>query len=104
MFTESSITSFSLRDTGLVALADLPTISNRTALKGSASFLDVLFLAPGIHRQNVASDVNGWELSTAGAMNYQIRIPYREPSGHQLSPDSGKAKLSRKCPNYTTRN
>jgi hypothetical protein len=76
MFTKSSVTSFSLSAAGLVALADLSTIAQRTALKGSASFLDVLFLAPGIHRQNATSNVLGGEFPAAGAMTsgYVFRI------------------------------
>ena len=61
---------------GLVALADLATISKRTALTGSASILDILFLAPGIHTQQEASNVNGGELPTTAAMTtgYVFRI------------------------------
>ncbi|KAF8509245.1 hypothetical protein JB92DRAFT_523050 [Gautieria morchelliformis] len=76
MFTKTSIKGFSLSTAGLIALADLSTIAHRTALKGSASFLDVLFLAAGIHRQNTASNVHGGELPAAGAMTtgYAFRI------------------------------
>ena len=76
MFTTSSISGLSLNAAGLVALADLATISERTALTGSASFLDVFVLAPGIHRQQAASQVNGGELPITGAMTsgYVFRV------------------------------
>ncbi|KIP09001.1 hypothetical protein PHLGIDRAFT_506217 [Phlebiopsis gigantea 11061_1 CR5-6] len=68
MFTQFSIRGVSLDAAGLVALADLKSIAIRTALTGSASMLDILFLAPGIHCQRDASEVNGGEHPTAGAM------------------------------------
>ena len=76
MFKRSSITGISLDAAGLVALADLSTIAQRTALTGTASFLDVFILAPGIHRQQAASEVNGGELPITGAMTtgYVFRI------------------------------
>ncbi|KAF7796043.1 hypothetical protein EIP86_007213 [Pleurotus ostreatoroseus] len=75
-FNKSSITGISLDAAGLVALADLTTIKQRTALMGSASFLDVLFLAPGIHTQQEAYNVNEGELPVTGAMTsgYVFRI------------------------------
>lgn len=62
---------------GLVALADLKTIQNRTALTGSASALDLLFLAPGIHCQQSAEEVNGGEYPLTGQLNgghYVFRV------------------------------
>ena len=53
---------------GLVALADLRTIQNRTALTGSSGPLDVLFLAPGIHCQQDAEEVNGGERPETGML------------------------------------
>jgi hypothetical protein len=50
MFGSTSISGISLDAAGLVALADLNTIAQRTAIVGSASLLDCLVLAPGIHR------------------------------------------------------
>ncbi|KLO17093.1 hypothetical protein SCHPADRAFT_179901 [Schizopora paradoxa] len=65
-----------LNAAGLLALADLPTISHRTVLSGSASLFDVLILAPGIHRQQASSELNGGELPITGAMTtgYVFRI------------------------------
>ncbi|KDQ57953.1 hypothetical protein JAAARDRAFT_252760 [Jaapia argillacea MUCL 33604] len=76
MFNTSSITGVHLEASGLVALADLRTIAYRTALTGSASIFDILFLAPGIHCQQAASEVNGGEYPAAGALTngYVFRI------------------------------
>jgi hypothetical protein len=61
---------------GLIALADLSTIAERTALTGCASIFDTLFLSPGIHKQQAAAEVNGGELPATGAMTtgYVFRI------------------------------
>lgn len=76
MFNISAISGISLDAAGLVALADLATISERTALTGTASFFDILLLTPGIHRQQAASEVNGGELPITGAMTsgYVFRV------------------------------
>lgn len=63
-----SITAISLDAAGVIALADLTTIAERTALTGSASLLDILLLTPGIHLQQKASEINGGELPSTGAM------------------------------------
>ncbi|KIP07599.1 hypothetical protein PHLGIDRAFT_127552 [Phlebiopsis gigantea 11061_1 CR5-6] len=62
---------------GLVALADLKTIQNRTALTGSASVSDMLLLAPGIHCHQSAEEVNGGEYPVTGQLNgghYVFRV------------------------------
>ncbi|GJE93696.1 hypothetical protein PsYK624_098570 [Phanerochaete sordida] len=76
MFTKLSIAGIELDAAGLVALADLDTIARRTALTGSASFLDVLFIAPGIHCQQEATNVNGGEYPETAAMHngYVFRV------------------------------
>ena len=76
LLNKESLTGISLEAAGLVALADLSTIKERTALVGSVSLLDILFLAPGIHTQQEASNVNGGELPVTGAMTtgYVFRI------------------------------
>ncbi|KAF7796042.1 hypothetical protein EIP86_007212 [Pleurotus ostreatoroseus] len=73
---EDFITGIELDSAGLVALADLSTIKQRTALMGSACVFDVLLLAPGIHTQQDATGVNGGELPQAGALTngYVFRI------------------------------
>ncbi|KAH9911197.1 uncharacterized protein B0H18DRAFT_1171057 [Fomitopsis serialis] len=74
--TKNSITGISLDSAGLIALADLSTISERTALIGTSWYIDMLFLAPGIHTQQKASEVNKGELPAAAAMHsgYVFRI------------------------------
>ena len=76
MFTKVSIRGVQLDAAGLVALADLRTIARRTALIGSASSLDVLYLAPGIHCQQAASEINGGEYPPSCSMRtgYVFRI------------------------------
>ena len=68
--------SFKLQALGLVALADIKTITNRTALISSASYLDILFLAPGIHCQQTSSEINHGEYLTTGALTsgYVFRV------------------------------
>ena len=53
--------NLSLDSNGLIALADLGTIAQRTALTGGASFLDTFLLCPGIHRQQTATELNKGE-------------------------------------------
>ena len=67
LLNKDSLTGISLQAAGLVALIDLSAIQRRTALVGSASLLDVLFLAPGMHTQQEASNVNGGELPMTAA-------------------------------------
>ncbi|KZV75940.1 hypothetical protein PENSPDRAFT_646741 [Peniophora sp. CONT] len=76
ILSKSSITNISLDSAGLIALADLATVSERTALIGTSWYLDALLLAPGLHRQQDASNVNRGELPVAGAMTsgYVFRI------------------------------
>lgn len=58
----------SLDAAGLVVFANLSTIGQRTALTGSSTLLDALFLCPGIHRQQNATNMNGSEYPAAAAM------------------------------------
>ncbi|KAJ3555299.1 hypothetical protein NM688_g2656 [Phlebia brevispora] len=73
---KTSIAGVALDSAGLVALADLSLIKQRTALMGSASYFDIFFLAPGIHTQQDCTGVNGGELPYAGDMknDYVFRI------------------------------
>lgn len=66
----------SLDAAGLVALADLSTIARRTALTGNSSLLDIFVLAPGLHRQQNAPDLNGGEYPACAAMTsgYVFRV------------------------------
>lgn len=59
LLSKEPIPGLSLSAAGLVALADLHTVANRTALKGTSSWLDALVLAPGLHYQQAADGVAG---------------------------------------------
>ncbi|KAK0184780.1 hypothetical protein F5146DRAFT_1168801 [Armillaria mellea] len=76
MFKKSSISGITLESAGLVALADLPTVAVRTALMGTASWLDILVLAPGMHQQQSADEVNRGEFPQTGSLTngYVFRI------------------------------
>ncbi|KAL4870422.1 hypothetical protein BDV12DRAFT_184443 [Aspergillus spectabilis] len=65
-----------LNSAGLLALADLRSIAKWTAVTGSSSFLDVLFIAPGIHQQQAAGELNRGEYPPTGAMTtgYVFRV------------------------------
>lgn len=63
-----AIPAVSLDASGLIALADITTIAKHTALNGTSSFLDLLVLCPGIHRQQYAADLNGGELPPTAAL------------------------------------
>ncbi|KAG7443745.1 uncharacterized protein BT62DRAFT_981914 [Guyanagaster necrorhizus] len=69
MFKNSFISGrVTLEAAGLVALADLSTVAMRTALTGTASYIDALVLAPGMHQQQSADEVNRGETPITGAM------------------------------------
>ncbi|KAK1475867.1 hypothetical protein CABS01_15573, partial [Colletotrichum abscissum] len=67
VLSKEPIPGLSLSAAGLVALADLQTIANRTALTGTSSWFDALVLAPGLHYQQAADSVAG----TSGAVTAQ---------------------------------
>ncbi|KAK0219189.1 hypothetical protein IW262DRAFT_1231105, partial [Armillaria fumosa] len=71
-----SISGITLESAGLVALADLPTVAVRTALMGTAPWLDVLVLAPGMHQQQSADEVNRGEFPKTGSLTngYVFRV------------------------------
>ncbi|PBK83035.1 hypothetical protein ARMGADRAFT_1137875, partial [Armillaria gallica] len=48
--------------------ADLPAIAVRTVLMGMASWLDILVLAPGMHQQQSASEVNHGKFPKTGPL------------------------------------
>ncbi|KAK0244893.1 hypothetical protein EDD85DRAFT_215465 [Armillaria nabsnona] len=62
--------------TALIALADLPLVTVRTAHSGTASYCDALVLAPGMHQQQSASEINCGEFPITGAMTsgYIFRV------------------------------
>ena len=49
--------TLALSASGVLALADLNTIAQRTAITGGASWIDTLLLAPGIHYQQAADEL-----------------------------------------------
>ncbi|KAK0197671.1 hypothetical protein F5146DRAFT_1130535 [Armillaria mellea] len=71
--SDSNIT---LQAAGLIALADVPSVTVRTALSGTASYSDALVLAPGMHQQQTVSEINSGEFPIIGAMTsgYVFRI------------------------------
>ncbi|KAK0628187.1 hypothetical protein B0T17DRAFT_588385 [Bombardia bombarda] len=59
-WTTNPIPGVSLSAGGLLALADLSTVAQRTAITGGSSWLDVLLLAPGLHYQQAADELSRW--------------------------------------------
>ncbi|KAJ4171883.1 hypothetical protein NW754_007478 [Fusarium falciforme] len=64
-----STPNVSLDAAGLVALADLTTIQERTVLTGTATFLDAFIICPGIHMQQKSTNLNGGEHPVCANMN-----------------------------------
>ncbi len=66
----------SLDAAGLVALAELTTIGDRTALTGTGALLDTLVLCPSIQRQQAATELNGGEYPAVAALTsgYVFRV------------------------------
>lgn len=56
-WTSHPIPNFTLSAAGLLALADLSTLAQRTALHGGSSWLDSLLLVPGLHYQQAADEL-----------------------------------------------
>lgn len=56
-WTNTPIPNFSLSASGLIVLADLSTVAQRTALRGGSSWLDFLLLVPGLHYQQAADEL-----------------------------------------------
>ncbi|KAI9744763.1 MAG: hypothetical protein M1818_001688 [Claussenomyces sp. TS43310] len=56
-WTHTPLARVAISSSGLLALADLSTIAKRTALTGTSTWLDALFLAPGLHYQQLADSL-----------------------------------------------
>ncbi|KAK4145059.1 uncharacterized protein C8A04DRAFT_27309 [Dichotomopilus funicola] len=56
-WTSKPFSTLALSASGVLALADLQTIAQRTALSGGASWIDTFLLAPGIHYQQAADEL-----------------------------------------------
>jgi hypothetical protein len=74
--TRSFLPNLCLDLVGLVALADLSTVLERTALAGKAAWYDALILCPGMHRQQLATELNNGEYPATAALTtgYVFRI------------------------------
>lgn len=68
--------AMSLDAAGLIALADLSTIQQRTALTGTSSLLDLFVLVPGIHLQQTATGLHNGEHPACGSLTsgYVFRV------------------------------
>lgn len=66
----------SLDAAGLVALAELTTIANRTALTGTSALLDAFVLCPGIQHQQTATELHRGEYPAVAALTsgYVFRV------------------------------
>ncbi|MCJ1433989.1 hypothetical protein MMC27_003354 [Xylographa pallens] len=75
-WSDNPITGITLDSAGLLALADLEVVEERTALTGSSTYLDTFVLCPGMHRQQHATGVNGSELPAVAALTsgYVFRV------------------------------
>jgi len=75
-WSNNPIAELSLDAAGLVALADVQTIEERTALTGGSTYLDMFVLCPGIHRQQHATELNGSEFPAVAALTsgYVFRV------------------------------
>ena len=60
-WSTTPLPNISLDAAGLLALADLSAIAERTALTGGASYWDAFILCPGVHRQQTATELNKGE-------------------------------------------
>jgi hypothetical protein len=72
MFEMTDINGLLINAAGLVALAELTTIAERTEIIGSASRLDTLVLAPGIHL--TTSNSNGDQRQPTSDSGFDNRI------------------------------
>jgi hypothetical protein len=80
-WTNTPIPNFSLSAAGLLVLADLNTIAQRTSLRGGSSWFDSLLLAPGLHYQQAADEVAHGDARTLVAVEVQ---PDGRPASHQI--------------------
>lgn len=65
-WSQYPIPNFTLSAAGLVVLADLSTIAQRTAITGGSSWLDALLLAPGLHYQQAVDGLADGSGQTGG--------------------------------------
>ncbi|KAK1980241.1 hypothetical protein LZ30DRAFT_595181 [Colletotrichum cereale] len=90
VLSKEPIPGLSLSAAGLVALADLQTIANRTALTGTSSWFDALVLAPGLHYQQAADGVAG----NSGAVTAEASAAFGLGGGGSGSGSGSGSKTS----------
>ncbi|KAK6515899.1 hypothetical protein TWF281_004491 [Arthrobotrys megalospora] len=73
---DTKVSSVGLDAAGLVAIADIGTVQERTALTGTSSILDIFVLVPGLHLQQKAPGLNAGEYPACGALTsgYVFRV------------------------------
>ncbi|KAF3219299.1 hypothetical protein TWF106_007140 [Orbilia oligospora] len=73
---DTRVETVGLDAAGLVALADIGTVQERTVLTGTSSFLDIFVLVPGLHLQQKAPSLNTGEHPACGALTtgYVFRV------------------------------
>ncbi|RDA88439.1 hypothetical protein CP532_5592 [Ophiocordyceps camponoti-leonardi (nom. inval.)] len=71
-WTATPIANLSLSAGGLLALADLNTIANRTVVAGGSSWLDALVLAPGLHYQQAADALDTTSSSSSAVVAVEV--------------------------------
>ncbi|KAG6002009.1 hypothetical protein E4U21_003577 [Claviceps maximensis] len=91
--------ALSLSAAGLLVLADLDTVAQRTRLTGGSSWLDVFVLAPGLHYQQAVDELGGKEAPTpyggvtnAALARYLGRFGGRAQAGSVLTLHVGVVK------------
>ncbi|ROW10227.1 hypothetical protein VMCG_01968 [Cytospora schulzeri] len=67
-WNNTPIPNFSLSASGLIILADLSTVAQRTALRGGSSWFDFLLLVPGLHYQQAANELHHGETAVLPAI------------------------------------
>ncbi|KAI1106038.1 hypothetical protein F4804DRAFT_330782 [Jackrogersella minutella] len=72
-WSQYPIPHFELSASGLLALADLGTVAQRTRIVGGSSWLDALLLAPGLHYQQAADALHGNTDSYSAVEMYEGR-------------------------------
>ncbi|KOS19756.1 hypothetical protein ESCO_001164 [Escovopsis weberi] len=65
------IPNLSLSAGGILALADLTSVAERTAIKGGSSWLDAFVLAPGLHYQQAADAL---DRNSASALSAELGL------------------------------
>lgn len=70
------LSNVSLDAAGLVAIAEITAVAQRTVLTGTSTYSDALILCPGLHRQQSAPELNGGEFPAVAAMTsgYVFRV------------------------------